>query len=137
MKTKNRYIIISVLILSFGVCLYVLFREPVIFTEPLTRYGIHLPVIPISSGFGSYIIKFILPDALWLVALLLYASTLKFSGLRVIAILMAPLIEIGQLLGIIEGTFDFMDLTVYIIITLIFIKQWKRKESFLLHWLNP
>lgn len=133
MKTKNRYIITSVLMILLGASIYVLFREPVIFTEPLSRHGIHLPVIHLASGFGSYIIKFLLPDALWLVALLLYASTLKYPVLRGAAILMAPFMEIGQSLGLIEGTFDLMDLTVYIIITLIFIKQWKRKESILWH----
>lgn len=116
-------------LLVLGVCIYVLFREPVIFTEPLSQHGIQLPVIPLAKGFWSYILKFILPDAIWLVALLLYASTIKSLVLRGVAILMAPLFEIGQLLGLINGIFDFIDLIVYIIIISIFIAQWKRKES--------
>ena len=119
-----------------GVCIYVLFREPVIFTEPLTQHGIHLPVFPLSKGFWSYLLKYILPDALWLVALLLYASTMKSQILRGVAILIAPLFEVGQLFGLINGTFDFIDLIVYIIITLIFIAKWKRKENNLRRPLN-
>lgn len=137
MKADSRYIATSIVMLVFGATIYILFREPVIFTEPLTRHGISLPIIPLAPGSGSYILKFLLPDALWLVALLLYSSTIKFSALRVVAILIAPIMEICQLLGLIWGTFDFIDIIVYIIITLIFIKQWKRKERTLRRLPNP
>lgn len=115
--------------LSVGAIIYVLFREPVIFSESLTQHGIHLPVIPLKPGFWSNIIRFILPDALWAWALLSYSSTIKITFIRIISLLLAPLYEIGQLLGLIRGTFDYIDLIIYIIITLIFIRKWTRKEK--------
>ncbi len=137
MKKECTYMICSILLLALGTIVYVLFRDPVLFTEPLCRLGINPPVINLNSGVGSYFIKYILPDVLWIVALLFYASTLKILTLRVIAILMAPLFEICQLFGLIEGSFDFIDLIIYILITLIFIKQWKRKGNSLQSLSNP
>lgn len=115
--------------LLLGACIYVLFREPVIFTEPLKHLGIHPPIISLTNGLWSYILKFVLPDALWVTALLLYASSLKLRAIRILALLMAPLFEVGQFFGLVEGYFDFIDLIVYIIITTFFILQWKRKEK--------
>jgi len=129
MKVESRSILTSALLLTLGAGLYVFFRDPVIFTAPLTECGLHLPLIPLEAGFWSDLLRFTLPDALWVVALLTYASTIKHTALRVIALLFAPLYEMGQLLGLIWGTFDITDLTVYLIITIIFITKWTKKEK--------
>lgn len=119
----------SALLLMLGASIYVLFREPVIFTEPLTRYGLNLPIIQLESGFWSHHLRFTIPDVLWDVALLTYSSTIKLTVLRVFALLLAPLYEIGQFLGLIWGTFNYTDFIVYIIITVIFIIRWKKDSQ--------
>lgn len=129
MKDDSSCIITSVFLLTLGACLYLLFRKPVIFTEPLTQYGLTFPLIPLASGFWSDFLRFTLPDVLWVLAILTFSSTIKLSVLRILALLVAPFYEVGQLLGLIPGTFDYIDLIVYIIITLIFIKKWEKNSQ--------
>lgn len=128
MKVYNSYIIMSVFFLMLGACLYIIFRNPVIFTEPLVRY-MDIPLIPLTSGFWSDLLRFTIPDALWNMSLLTYFSTIKKTLVRVVALLMAPLYEIGQLFGLFWGTFDYIDFIVYLIINIIFITKWIRKEK--------
>lgn len=71
-------------------------------------------------------IKFSLPDALWLFSfnyVLLTLWDFNVNSQSVFWLFLAPIIglfsEIGQLLGVVSGTFDLLDLALLLIATLI------------------
>lgn len=129
MKKDLKYIFISLFLLILGSAIYVFFREPVIFTSPLQNLGIKVPLFTLSSGFWGDFVKFTIPDVLWDTALLFYASGCSLWILKVMALLIAPLYEIGQLLRFLPGTFDSYELIVYLIINIIFLAKWIKKEK--------
>lgn len=112
-----------------GAIVYLLFREPVIFTTPFLNVADHLPLIPLPDNILSYALRFILPDGLWCVALMVYASSLDSRTLRFIASVLPISMELGQFWGLVPGTFDIADLIVYSLIAFIFILQWKNSKS--------
>ncbi len=116
-------------LLAIGAIIYVLFREPVIFTELIHVSPENQPLVPLPDTLWSYALKYVVPDAVWCLALLTFASSMHSRCLKAVAVVIAPGMELGQLAGIIPGTFDIVDLTVYIIITLIFLIKWKRTNT--------
>lgn len=108
-----------------GTAIYVLFRKPVWFTHYFIS---ETPLIRLPENGFSYFLLYNLPDALWDISLLCYISTSENKYLRTTALLIGPLYEAGQLTDIIPGTFDILDMTVYFIVSLIFILQWKKNN---------
>lgn len=111
-----------------GACLYLLFREPVIFTKPLLE-GINLPIIPLKDTFIGNVLRYLLPDALWCGALLSYATTIRETWLKLIFAMLPLMLEFGQLFHIVPGTFDIADIITYTLITTIFLIIWKNLKS--------
>ncbi len=125
----HRNIFCAVIQITLGTLIYILLREPVYFTEPIIGSMPNTPLITLPDNMWSYALKFILPDALWCTALLLYASIIEYKALRLVVIILAPSMELGQLAGIVPGTFDPVDLLIYFLLTLIFITQWERTKQ--------
>ena len=99
--------------------MYLLFREPVYFTRLFISDPNILPLIKLPDNAWSYALRFLLPDALWCVALLAYAVTIKNVLMRLCAVLMPISMEMAQLLSFVPGTFDVFDLSIYIVLTII------------------
>lgn len=127
--TAHRYFCLVGVFLTIGACIYILFREPVIFTSFLFDRVKDLPLITLPDNIWSYGLRYVLPDALWCAALLSYASTMESHLMRCVAVMIASALEFGQLMGIIPGTFNLNDLTVYTLITLLFILIWKKRKK--------
>lgn len=127
MISNKRYnILMVVLLMITGAIIYILFREPVIFTKRLMECYGHSPIITLPNTNWAYFILYYLPDILWCTALLCYASTIQYKPQRIIAVLLAPTFEICQLLDTIPGTFDILDLIFYITIIQLFLLKWTK-----------
>ncbi len=126
----SRHSYIAGAVLALGAVIYVLFREPVVFTSPIVpKHTIPLPLISLPDNVLYNILKYQVPDALWCTALLIYSSNIGNRLLKIIAIIMPVAMEVGQSIGIIPGTFDIIDMAVYLFLIIIFLLKWKNSES--------
>lgn len=107
--------------------LYLLFRNDVIFLD-LLGLNYYEPIRPGNSPFANFVL-YNLSDALWAMAVLFYVSSQDCIAVRVIGLLMPATMEVCQLSGAVPGTFDYVDLVIYILISLIFYNIWKRKAE--------
>lgn len=112
-------VVLGIFLLILGTVPYILWHQDVIF---LNSIRIWLPCVPAlrHSGLNDFFI-YNFPDGAWFLALLLiqrYIGTLKIFELCAIAL--AIILELGQYLGWISGTFDLLDLLTYIIIFILF-----------------
>lgn len=120
-------LIISVCTLLAGALIYILFREPVIFTQSILS-NCRTPLFGLQPSLSREILLYYIPDGLWCISLMMFASVL--SGVLRIAAIMMPLgMEIAQAWHFMPGTFDIIDLTIYLSIILIFLYTWKRKSQ--------
>ena len=129
-------LIITLLII--GLCIYILFRQNVLFIEFLfgVKDGVFCHADLISPL--PYFIVYCLPDGLWYLALLLtndlignllHSQNDRFSLIIDTLTMSAPfLMEIGQATGYLTGTFDICDIMTYLF-TLITYTLWIRKKS--------
>lgn len=125
----HRHIYHAGMFMVIGGIIYILFREPVLFTIPLLGSSTMQPLVSLPDNLWSNTLRFVVPDALWCAALLTYASTISSKFLRLIAVFLAPVLEFGQLVRLIPGTFDIIDITVYTLIIIIFILKWKSTKT--------
>lgn len=126
---KTKLQVAAFIILFVGAMMYVFFREEVIFTEIISPYIGEMPVIALSETFLSNLIKYNLPDALWCLGLLIYATSLNSTVFKIISIIIPPLMELLQYFRKIPGTFDLKDLTIYLILISSFVLLWKKKKN--------
>lgn len=124
----HRHYFIAILLVILGALIYILFREPVIFTLPFMGGNDTQPVISLPDNVWSYTLRYLLPDALWCTALLTYASTIQSRVVKWIALVIPTVMELAQLSPGVYGTFDIVDLTIYIILTIIFLLKWKKSK---------
>lgn len=122
--------LLGILMLVLGGLIYILFRENVIFTSwlaslipyELPYYG----TIINHNTLGGYIFLFSLADALWYGSLLLFDFQLRsntwYSKLMTLLTMALPFIfELAQLWNYMPGTFDWIDIIIYLLTLLIFI----------------
>ncbi|GAA5089552.1 hypothetical protein GCM10023210_14540 [Chryseobacterium ginsengisoli] len=137
---KLRLLFSSILSLSFGTIIYLLFRVSTlnvfswidILNIDFTNFYLRKFMISKIDMFPDWFV-FSLPDGLWIfsyVNLILLIWNFKINFQSLIWILIVPSIsiisEIGQGLKIIRGTFDFLDLLFYalgFILPLIFTRE--------------
>lgn len=119
-------LIIAILCLLLGTGIYYFFRTPIIaFTKLHITQG-EIQTINKDNPF-IYFLVYCLPDALWYMSLLLVQTFfLKETGwlnrlLVGIAFSLPFLLEIGQYLGLISGTFDWLDIITYCITLILFL----------------
>ena len=121
------YIVLgAILLLLIGTGIYFFFREPIIAFKLL--HVTHNEYIACNTNNPFiYILVFCLPDALWYMSLLLVQTLfLKEKGepnriLVGVAICLPFLLETGQYLGFISGTFDWYDILTYCITLILFL----------------
>lgn len=128
-KNCNILILASVMLILGGL-IYVLFREEVIFTSWITallpvelpNYGVYID----KDSVWGYLLLFILADALWYGSLLLFDLLLRSNTLysRVVTLLTMSfpfVFELLQLCHIMPGTFDWIDIIVYLLTLITFL----------------
>lgn len=128
MSNRNHYIL-SFLCIFFGIAIYAIFREEVMFLSPFQRFLSFIPHITLQKSLFSDFLLYNLADLLWVLALMFYATTLQSDLLKKVALSIPIILEISQAFSIIPGTFDLIDLTIYILTTFIFYLLWKIKEK--------
>lgn len=118
-------LILAVVCLLLGTGIYYFFRMPIIaFTK------LHITQVEIQTVKDNpfiYFLVYCLPDALWYMSLLL-VQTLFFKEkgwlnrlLVGTAISLPFLLEAGQYLGFVSGTFDWYDILIYCITLILFL----------------
>ena len=127
MTKRAIYIVLgATILLLIGTGIYFFFRTPII------AFNIfHIAPDEYIAGDTNnpfiYFMVFCLPDALWYMSLLLLQTFfLKETGwmnrvLIGIAISLPFLLEIGQYLGLISGTFDWFDIITYCFTLILFL----------------
>lgn len=117
---------VAIVLLLIGTGIYFFFRSPII---AFTLFNV-APEEYIAGNTNNpfiYFAVFCLPDALWYMSLLLIQTIfLKEKGwlnrlLVAIAVSLPFLLEIGQYLGFISGTFDWYDILTYCLILILFL----------------
>lgn len=106
-----------------GALNYILFRSDVMFLKP---FGFKQNRIIALDG-SSIVSRFILnnlSDALWALAIMLFVSGQQRRFIRICGLLIPPFMELAQAFHVLSGTFDFVDLAIYLIISISFQIQW-------------
>lgn len=128
MRNRVNILIVAVILLILGGAIYVFFRDEVIFTSwihsctNLPHYG---KLINCDTFLGR-IFLYSLADALWYAALLLVDYLLRsdtvYSRATTLLTMSLPFIlEFLQLCHIIPGTFDWIDIFIYLLTLIIFL----------------
>lgn len=127
---------LAVVCLLLGIGIYYFFRMPIIAFTKLHITQVEIHTVNKDNPF-IYFLIYCLPDALWYMSLLL-VQTLFFERKgwlnRILigtAISLPFLLETGQYLGFISGTFDGYDILTYCFTLIIFLCL--RKASLLSH----
>ena len=137
---KKQLIFGHIITLLIGGLIYVLFRTSSLLMFSWYKYfglegilnGLRKSTIPFAKNIPEWIL-FSLPDGLWIFSyvcliLLIWKNSVSFKN--IFWLLIIPILaigsELGQLFGLIIGTFDLTDLLLYILgiaLPFIFFKQ--------------
>ena len=130
---------ISLLLLLAGALIYATCRQEVLFLMPISPEllaKIKIEVDYANCGPITSWIIFCLPDALWYMALLIFQLELCDGGfvektIFVLSIALPFILETMQWLGIMPGTFDWLDVLTYLItLTILVLCQRKQLSQF-------
>lgn len=124
MHKDNYILLLAFIMLVLGGCIYLFFRKEVIFTSWIPDVWLHaMPnycdKIDSNSLLGR-IFLYSLPDGLWygsllLVDLLLRSNTSYSRVITLLTISLPFIFELLQLCHIMRGTFDWIDITIYLL----------------------
>lgn len=104
-----------------GTLIYIIFRNNVFFLHPFKPWFDNDYIIRLErNGFTDFLL-FNLPDALWAISLLFFALAQRHKIILWIALLIAPLMEVLQNFQVLPGTFDYIDLGIYLFISTSFL----------------
>lgn len=128
MKKPLMFYIFSFVCMLAGAMIYFLFRNDVLFLKPIDSSL--LPNKELETGFWTYFLLYNLSDLLWALSLMFFATALDWKLVKFVALVMGPLMEVLQYGHILPGTFDIIDLIIYLTISLIFLKLWTKRNQF-------
>ena len=139
MSKHQRYTfaLLSLLLLFLGAVIYIYMRQDIIFVLNLPFE--FRPQIPKEVCYGSlkYLLIYCLPDALWYAALLfcqlaLMTNLIVGKVILLIAIISPFVLELGQSVGLVNGTFDVLDIFSYLFVLTFFILWYEKslKQSY-------
>lgn len=130
---KKHLYLISVISVAIGTLIYCVWRTDIVFLDWI---GVEGNVVSTYRHPLLYWIVYCLPDGLWYMALLclqksLYNPSVVWSKIVLYCAILLPFIlEFGQLLNWLPGTFDKWDMITYLLTLFIFVLLCKRKKSF-------
>lgn len=139
MSKHQRYTfaLLSLLLLSLGAVIYIYMRHDIIFVLNLPfEFRTQIPK-EVCYGSPKYLLIYCLPDALWYAALLfcqlaLMSNFIVSKVILLTAIISPFVLELGQYVGLVNGTFDVLDILSYLLVLTFFILWYKRslKQSY-------
>lgn len=121
---KIRDCLYSLFSIIAGSLNYILFRSNVMFLLPFGFSHNSIIELDTTSVLGRFIL-YNLSDALWAMAILFFVSGQQQRFIRICGLVIPPLMELAQYFLLIPGTFDVIDLTIYLIITISFLIKWE------------
>lgn len=139
MSKHQRYTfaLLSLLLLILGAIIYIYMRQNIIFVLNLPFEFRTQISKEVCYGSPRYLLIYVLPDALWYAALLLCQLALMSNSVvgKIIlstAIISPFVLELGQSVGLVNGTFDVLDLLSYLFVLTFFILWYKKslKQSY-------
>ncbi len=133
MSKHHRYTfaLLSLLLLSLGAVIYICMRQDIVFVLNLPfEFKAQTPK-EVCYGSPKYLLIYCLPDALWYAALLfcqlaLMSNFIVSKVILLIAIISPFVLELGQSVGFVYGTFDVLDIFSYLFVLIFFILWYKR-----------
>ncbi len=135
MSKHQRYTfaLLSLLLLIPGTVIYIYMRQDIIFVQNLPfEFKTQIPK-EVCYGSPRYLLIYCLPDALWYAALLLCQLALMSNRVvgKIIlstAIISPFVLELGQSVGLVNGTFDVLDILSYLFVLTFFMILWYKKS---------
>ena len=124
-------------LLFLGACIYLFFRQDVIFIswiESGILNRIQIRILENWNNYFTYILLYCIPDALWYAALLILQMPFYNLGILnkifvYVCIILPFIMEALQYIRLLPGTFDWLDILTYCL-TFIIITLCKRKHSY-------
>lgn len=126
---NNAKYISPLLLLVVGAMIYVFFREPVLFTFPIKELIGNNLLIELHHSWWFDFLRYNIPDLLWCVALINYSHYAPTLFLKYTSLSLPLVMEISQISTYVPGTFDIIDLTIYIILITSYLMIWNTKKS--------
>lgn len=134
MSKHQRYTfaLLSLLLLILGTAIYIYLRQDIIFVQNLPfEFRAQIPNKEVCYGSPKYLLIYCLPDALWYAALLFCQLALMSNRVvsKIIlstAIISPFVLELGQSVGLVNGTFDVLDILSYLFVLTFFILWYKK-----------
>ncbi len=133
MKNRLIYTLQSVISLTFGAIIYILFRKNTYLHGFL---NISTPLLSNIEFFADNLIRYALPDFLWCYSftMMIYAVLMpqKKKGIYagVFCAFSGIFWEILQKLSVVSGTFDLIDCAMYIFASYYSYKIYNKRENF-------
>lgn len=131
MSKRISFIFLSVLFIVVGALIYVFFRP----TTYIAQFIGNLTGLNSFGEFGSSFLKFYLPDFLWAISLsfglyAIYLPNIKTSIiLSVVVFVYGVLWEVLQVIGVIGGTGDIVDVIMYLVASMLAVTFNLKKEK--------
>lgn len=128
-------ICLSFILLIVGCLLYLLYRNDILCFHifGIKVHFIEIDKVTINDNAIYYFIAYCLGDGLWYLSLLLIQIEIGQKNIQLsrfllyISILLPFIWELLQLVDIVRGTFDIMDILTYLFVILLL---WKKDEKF-------
>lgn len=126
-RGRIKYLAYSILCIISGTLIYIIFRNDVFFLNKLGIFDNHR--FNLGDSLGAKFVLYNLSDALWALSLMFYLSVQSCRSIRIVGLCVPVAMECLQLLDTIPGTFDSIDLIIYILISIIFYLIWFPKKE--------
>jgi len=115
-KVRLFYAIFSILFLSIGFLIYLLFRDSKLLFFDWINFNVSKNIVLNINNNVNNIILYNLPDGLWILSGIMFIRIIWFNKIKLCNIyiisfsFIAIILEILQLLPYIPGTFDILDI---------------------------
>lgn len=124
---SRKLLLCTIVCLLLGSAIYILFRNDVVFIKII---GIdYRNIYELAPSFLTYFVLYNLSDMLWALALMCFLCTQTSYVVKILGIIIPVALECAQLLDACPGTFDIIDLSIYIILSSVFYTKWKLKKE--------
>ena len=110
-----------------GAFIYVFFRNDVLFLS-LLNINYRTLIRIEDSLIGNFLLNN-LSDALWGLSIMFFVSSFPEPMLRICGLILPLIMELLQICAHIPGTFDLIDMIIYVTIDLIFFIKWKEQKE--------
>lgn len=124
---SKKLMLCTIVCVLAGTAIYILFRKDVYFVKFMgidSWKNIELP-----PSFITQFVLYNLSDLLWALALMLFLCMQTSHLVKICGLIVPILMECAQLSDVCPGTFDMIDLLIYLLMSISFYIKWKLKEE--------